>query len=69
MGLSLRVRDLDTLHPRSVDAMRLWSMGLPRSRSVVPVDVVLDDAPERPAPVRPRRAKFELPYFRPNYPG
>jgi hypothetical protein len=76
VALSRRVRDLDTLHPRSVDAMQLWAMGPPRSTALVPVDVLLDDvdvdADGPAAPVRtPRhqRPKFELPYFRPNYPG
>ncbi len=72
IGLTLRLRDLDTLHPRSVDAMRLWAMGSPRSRAVVPVDVLVDEPlPENASarPEAPRRAKFELPYFRPNYPG
>ena len=74
-ALAQRVRDLDMLHPRSVDAMQLWALG-PPTYAVVPVDVLLDDAdviePDEPPPAsrheRRKRAKFELPYFRPNYP-
>lgn len=73
-ALSQRVRDLDTLHPRSVDAMQLWALGPPRY-AMVPVDVFLDDVDEAPPPAPPstreerrQRVKFELPYFRPNYP-
>jgi hypothetical protein len=74
-ALAHRVRDLDMLHPRSVDAMQLWALGPPKY-AMVPVDVLLDDEgevePDGPLPAtreeRRKRAKFELPYFRPNYP-
>lgn len=74
-ALAHRVRDLDMLHPRSVDAMQLWALGPPKYQ-VVPVDVLLDDVDEvRPDEAPPatreerrKRVKFELPYFRPNYP-
>jgi polysaccharide biosynthesis protein PelE len=73
-ALAHRVRDLDMLHPRSVDAMQLWALGPPKY-AMVPVDVLLDDVDEVPPPEQPatreerrQRVKFELPYFRPNYP-
>ncbi len=72
-ALSHRVRDDDLLHPRSLDALRLWALGPPKSRALVPVDVVLGEGdteagPNTPREPRPPRPKFELPYFRPNYP-
>jgi polysaccharide biosynthesis protein PelE len=74
-ALAHRVRDLDMLHPRSVDAMQLWALG-PPTYAMVPVDVLLDDVdvvePDEPPlssrEERRKRVKFELPYFRPNYP-